>query len=195
MNKNNNLEKTLSDLHTQNKQRRIPPVDRWQPSAVSDFDITICDNGDWLHEGVKMTRQSLVDLFASVLWAQRDEHGDWQHYLRTPSDDYRIHVVDAPLFIHRVDVIRQDGIDWIEFGTTNGDRVQLDDLHTPYFKDFHGESRLYVPVRFSLAARFLNNAFFHLVNLGQLHEIDDETGTKTVLQLTSGGKTYTLIAA
>ncbi len=170
-------------------KRKIPPLERWQPTGESDIDIHIRDNGEWYHEGVKMTRQSLVDLFASVLWVEVVD-GCMVHYLKTPTDKYRIRVDDAPLFINRVDVVRDDGVDWLEFGTTNGDVIRLDDAHLPYFSHFGDEERLYVKTRFGLVAKVMNNVMFHLVSLGTLDERIENNHNKTVLKLVSGGKIY-----
>lgn len=198
MNKNNQLDDhLLSNLHRdlssnppKSTKKSQPPVDRWQPKSTSPLDILIDDRGEWWHEGQKMTRQSLVDLFASVLWVETDAQGERTHYLRTPSDQYQIRVADAPLFINRVEQVYQDGLDWLWFYTTTGDAICLDETHLPYFGQFGDEERLYVPVRFGLAARFLSAAFFHLVQMGSLVEDDN----KVVLKLTSGGKIYSLIS-
>lgn len=197
-NKNNGLNQILSqDLQaelssnqTNHGKKRLPPVQNWQPKNTSPLDIFINDRGEWLHEGQKMTRQSLVDLFASVLWVETDTQGEQTHYLRTPSDQYQIRVADAPLFINRVEQVHQDGLDWLWFYTTTGDAICLDETHLPYFGQFGDEERLYVPVRFGLVARFLSAAFFHLVQMGSLVEDDN----KVVLKLTSGGKIYSLIS-
>lgn len=170
-------------------KRKIPPLQRWQPMGESDIDIHIRDNGEWWHEGVKMTRQSLVDLFASVLWAEVID-GQKVHYLKTPTDKYRIRVDDAPLFINRVDVVREDGVDWLEFGTTNGDLIRLDDEHLPYFSHYGDEERLYIDTRFGLTAKVMNNVMFHLISLGKLDERIENNHNKTVLKLASGGKIY-----
>lgn len=86
-NKNNDLNNSLIQKLTaiQTKQvgkiRKIPPLQSWQPRRTTPLDIEIRDNGEWWHEGQKMTRQSLVDLFASVLWVEW--HDDQAiHYLK-----------------------------------------------------------------------------------------------------------------
>lgn len=196
MNKNKALESGLLDIIKPNtdRTRKIPPLESWQPANRSFLDIVIDDQGNWWHDGTKMTRQSLVDLFASVLWVDGDEQGVKTHYLKTPSDLYQIQVVDTPLFICQVDLVHQDDLDWIEFTTTNADKIRLDGQHVPYFGFFGDEERLYVSVRFGLRARFLNTAFFHLLNLGLLERVEHPDGIKTALGLTSGNKTYKIIS-
>lgn len=189
----NNLLQSISELIPSANTRKIPPLDGWLPTRIHDFDIIIKDNGDWYHEGTKMTRQSLVDLFASVLWGQVDETGKKAYFLKTPSDLYRIQVEDAPLLIHRVDEVIKDGVSWLVFGTTNGDEIVLDDDSVAYFKDFikdgRTEQRLYIDTRFNLTARMNASVLYHLVEMGKM----SEDGDVVVLTLTSGGKTHRLV--
>ena len=116
MNQANTLSDVLAAVAPNDKTRRIPPLDKWQPTQVSPIDIEIRDNGDVM---------------------------------------------------------------------------RLDEAHLPYFGQYHhegqNEERLYVDVRFNLKARFLNNAFFHLVNMGELSVNNDN---KTVLNISSGGKIH-----
>lgn len=186
----NTLLKSIKD-DTGNK-RHIPPLERWSPSVISPFNIVIDERGDWYHDGVKISRQPLVDLFASVLWAE--VHGEAKrHFLKTPSDYYEITVIDTPLFINKVDKVGQNNEEWIIFGTTNGDVIVLDDKPL-YFKEFthqHGsEQRLYIDTRFNLTARINRNVFYHLVQMGELIEQDGET----MLVLKSGGMEHRIIA-
>lgn len=172
---------------TNNKERKIPPLDKWQPATITPFDIVIQDNGDWYHHGTKITRQSLVDLFASVLWADV-QGGQKRHFLKTPSDKYEITVIDAPLFINSVDKVIKDGVAWIVFTTTNHDVIIMD--KPLYFKEFIkdgvSEYRPYIDTRFHLTARINRNAFYHLVELGELIQDGDDV----VLVLQSGGQKY-----
>src|SRR3546814_4800113 len=70
-----------------------PPRQRVELSAdaTNTYDIRIARDGTWFHEGAPIGRKALVKLFASVLW--RDDGGYW---LRTPAEQGRIEVEDAP---------------------------------------------------------------------------------------------------
>ena len=109
--------------------RAIPPLEKWHPEQVEDMDLTIKANGEWWHEGVHMTRQSLVNLFATILWKEENE-GKVEYFLKTPVQKLRIQVEDAPLLINDVFIVDEDDKRWLEFTTTTGDVVRLDDEHT-----------------------------------------------------------------
>ena len=109
--------------------RAIPPLEKWHPEQVEDMDLTIKANGEWWHEGVHMTRQSLVNLFATILWKEENA-GKVEYFLKTPVQKLRIQVEDAPLLINDVGIVDEDDKRWLEFTTTTGDVVRLDDEHT-----------------------------------------------------------------
>ena len=195
--------------------RAIPPLEKWHPEQVEDMDLTIKANGEWWHEGVHMTRQSLVNLFATILWKEENA-GKVEYFLKTPVQKLRIQVEDAPLLINDVGIVDEDDKRWLEFTTTTGDVVRLDDEHTIslrayipeddtsninasniYDNDKNEENKPsesdtqvcpYMMVRNNLHALIGRNAFYHLTEIGEL----TERGGETILTLQSGGKSYAL---
>jgi hypothetical protein len=133
--------------------RAIPPLEKWHPTNIEDIDIVIKANGEWWHEGTLMTRQSLVSLFASILWTEKNSAGDAEFYLKTPVQMLRIRVEDAPLLINDVGVVVEEGVNWLEFTTTTGDVVRLDKDHTITLQE-------YQPVAVSAAATDSANTNF-----------------------------------
>lgn len=171
--------------------RAIPPLENWHPKEVGEMDLIIKSNGEWWHEGGKVTRQSLVSLFASVLWAETSDDGDTQYYLKTPVQKLRITVEDVPFVINDVGVVQEQGVNWLEFTTTTGDVVRLDDAHPIELRNLPSDpaqTRPYMPVRNGLEALINRNVFYHLIELGELTEDAGET----VLKLNSGGQSYQL---
>lgn len=171
-------------------KRQSPPLDNWHPTDSVAFPIYIDEKGEWYHEGDKIARQSLVRLFASVLWGQDDGQGV-QFFLKAPTHLYQIDVADAPLVIIGVNQMMLDGQTAIVFTTNTGDDVMLDDAHIPYFAQSRGDKAewcAYVPMRYRLFAKIARSAFYHLLEMGQLTDGDDGI----VLTFTSLGKTYTL---
>ena len=190
--------------------RAIPPLENWHPEQVTDMDLTIKANGEWWHEGGHMTRQSLVSLFATILWKEENS-GAVEYFLKTPVQKLRIQVEDAPLLINDVGIVEDAGKRWLEFTTTTGDVVRLDAEHPIGLRaysikntdnksnpdnnkeeiegtDSSTQIRPYMMVRNGLEALIGRNAFYHLTEIGELTERDGET----ILTLQSGDNAYTL---
>ena len=165
--------------------RSIPPLEKWQPERQGEMDLVIKANGEWWHEGTKITRQSLVDLFASILWQEGSDY-----YLKTPVEKLRINVEDVPFLITEVNVIEQkeQGTSLIEFITSTGDVVHLDDKYPLEMGEYQGEERPYIEIRFGMKGLVSRNVLMHLTKIGELTEHDG----KTSLTLHSGGKAYSV---
>lgn len=183
-------------------EHKIPPLEKWQPKFCGDMDLTIKANGEWWHEGQQVTRQSLVDLFASVIWAETDEQGDTTYFLKTPVEKLKIQVEDAPLLVTQVDSIEKNGKTYLEFTTPHGDKVIADNEHPitleqpnsatddstapqPYILvRQNGDSKLYALIH--------RNVFYHLLNMGELSQTSVDTGEQTCLTLKSGDCVFSL---
>jgi hypothetical protein len=192
--------------------RAIPPLEKWHPEDITDMDLVIKANGEWWHEGGQMTRESLVSLFATILWKE-ENNGATEYFLKTPVQKIRIQVEDAPLLINDVGIVHEDNMSWLEFTTTTGDVVRLDNEHRIILKAYNPENsvkadrvnnpigiepnpnvandtpvRPYMPVRNGLTALIGRNTFYHLTEIGELTEHNGET----ILTLQSGGHSYSL---
>jgi hypothetical protein len=106
----------LIEKHMQGQPSK-PPLHLWNPELSGDIDIVIKSNGDWYHDGVKIVREPLVKLFASIL--RREDDGDY--YLLTPVEKWRISVEDAPFMVVDSEVINQGEDDQQIVITTNMD--------------------------------------------------------------------------
>lgn len=186
----NNISEYIKEAATERRGRSIPPLDKWNPEHHGEMDLVIKANGEWWHEGGRVTRQSLVDLFATVLWAE-GSGDDIQYYLKTPVEKISITVEDVPFFITEVNVVEKDTGPVLEFLTSTGDVVDLDDEHPLQMGVYNGEERPYIEVRFGMKGLISRNVLMHLINLGQLTEKDGQT----LLTLNSGGKAYALSVA
>ena len=96
-----------------------PPLHLWHPPLSGDIAIRIDPQGDWHHDGSKIERQSLVNLFASIL--RREEDGEY--YLVTPSEKWRIEVELHPLLIIDVDVQMVDDVQYLKATLSTGREV------------------------------------------------------------------------
>lgn len=173
----NNIAQYLKDAQPGHK-RSIPPLEQWHPKHCGKMDLRIKANGEWWHEGQLIKRQPMIDLFSSVLWKE-----EGKFYLKTPVEQIEIEVEDEPLLVNQVDQIELDGMSYIQMTTSNDDIVLVDQAHPIFMRDYQGELRPYVHVRFGINALIQRAAFFHLVEMGELSE--NEQG-ESILVLKSG---------
>ena len=159
-------------------KRSIPPLDQWHPKHCGAMDLKVKSNGEWWHEGQLIKRQSLIDLFSTVLWKE-----DNKFYLKTPVEQIEIEVEDEPLFVNQVDQVEINQQTFLQLTTTTQDVVIVDEDHPIFMREFDGELRPYIHVRFGINALIQRASFFHLVEMGDL--IENEQG-ESVLLLKSG---------
>jgi hypothetical protein len=79
---------SLTALQALIDQRKLPPVDRWNPEHCGDSGMRIARNGTWYHEGRPIERPAMVRLFSTVL--RREPDGG--HVLVTPVEKLTIEV-------------------------------------------------------------------------------------------------------
>ena len=150
------LMKALGD--TEDGQR---PVDKWNPDYCGEMDMIIKADGSWWHEGSRITRRGLVDLFASIL--RKDEDGET--YLVTPVEKIKIKVERGHFVAVRVDV-EGEGEAQRVFFTTNLDDVIEAGEETPIRVETDSktlEPSPFVTVRGRLEASLNRPVFYELV--------------------------------
>lgn len=148
------------------------PVDRWNPDYCGEMDLVIKADGSWWHEGSRITRRGLIDLFASVL--RKDEDG--RTYLVTPVEKLGIQVERAPFLAIRVDATGE-GEDQRLFFKTNLDETVEVGPDYPIRVETDAETMEpdpYVQVRGRLEAAINRAVFYELVELAV--ERDDTLG-------------------
>ncbi|MBF7687849.1 DUF1285 domain-containing protein [Acinetobacter rathckeae] len=156
----------------------IPPLHTWQPKYCGEMDLCIRADGTWWHEGQQMQREALVRQFSRILCKE-----DSTYFLKTPVEKIAIDVQDAPLQIARVEQVEHDHQSFLYFYTTDGDCVLLDAKHAVFMKNYDGQDRPYIWVRYSLHACIPRAVFLHLVDYGELQQKQND---ETVLLLQSG---------
>jgi hypothetical protein len=83
----------LAELQKLIDERRLPPVDRWNPERCGHSGMRIARDGTWYHDGEPIRRPAMVRLFSTVL--RREPDG--RHMLVTPVERLEIDV-DATAF-------------------------------------------------------------------------------------------------
>lgn len=96
-------ELSLSEIAKQVEERKLPPVENWQPQKLGDSYMRIAGDGTWYHEGDPIRRPAMVRAFSGLLI--RDDTG--QHWLVTPFEKLSIEVDDAAFIA--VDCVQKSG--------------------------------------------------------------------------------------
>lgn len=149
-----------AEVETQGK-RREPPVESWNPDFSGDIDIRIDREGRWFHEGGLFGRQSLVNLFSSILKKENDEY-----FLVTPVEKWRIQVDEEPfVFIDMNWEHTEDGQSSLELMTNTGDKIVVGASH-PFRLSVaeSGDPRPAVLVRRNLWGLINRSVFYQLVD-------------------------------
>jgi hypothetical protein len=73
-------------------EKKLPPVENWNPTHCGDSFMRIARDGTWYHEGSPIGRQAMVRLFSTIL--RREPDG--RFVLVTPVEKLDIEVEDAP---------------------------------------------------------------------------------------------------
>lgn len=152
-----NVERLFNTLTELQASKKLPPVHLWQPEHEGSIDIRIDNDGQWFHEGTRIERQSLVDLFATIMKREGDDY-----FLVTPAEKLRIEVVDVPFMAIDLDVRGSGKNTDLLFSTNVGDYIMADEAHPLCMQ---GE-RPYLLVRDGLSARLTRSVFYRLVDYG-----------------------------
>ncbi len=79
---------SLAQLQELIEDRRLPPVDKWNPSHCGASGMRIARDGTWFHNGSPISRPAMVRLFSTIL--RRETDG--RHVLVTPVEKLTIEV-------------------------------------------------------------------------------------------------------
>jgi hypothetical protein len=79
---------SFAELETMIAERRLPPVERWNPDHCGNSDMHIARDGTWYHQGAPIARPAMVRLFSTIL--RREPDGS--HVLVTPVEKLSIEV-------------------------------------------------------------------------------------------------------
>ncbi|MEM9255963.1 MAG: DUF1285 domain-containing protein [Pseudomonadota bacterium] len=142
-----------------------PPLHLWQPPLSGDIDIQIDREGVWYHEGIRIQRAPLVNLFASIL--RRETDGEY--YLVTPVEKWRIQVALHPLMVIDVNQVQREQGEHLEVVLNTGRTVRVDDEH-PLSLDPVEEGIPVVALPHGLSALFSRAAWYRLVDLAYEEE-------------------------
>lgn len=175
----------LAEIMARLQDKKLPPVDKWNPDFCGDIDMRIARDGTWHYMGSPIGRKRMVKLFSTVI--RRDEDS---YFLVTPVEKLGIIVDDAPFVAVEADifepgpeqsiVFRTNVDDEVIAGPDNPIRVEIDPETA--------EPSPYVLVRKNLWALIARPVFYQLVDAGEERIVDG----KTQLGIVSRGRFFAI---
>ena len=152
---------SLAELQKLIDERRLPPVDKWNPQVCGHSEMRIARDGTWYHQGSPIGRPAMVRLFSTIL--RREPDGS--HVLVTPVEKLEIEV-DSTAF--RAIEMQSEGEDRerrVGFRLDSGDAVILGPDHPlTIVEDEHGPSPR-LKVRHGLEAELSRSVYYELAEL------------------------------
>jgi uncharacterized protein len=152
---------SLAELQRLIDQRKLPPVDQWQPERCGDSGMRISRDGTWYHEGEPIRRPAMVRLFSTVL--RREPDG--RHVLVTPVEKLDI-AVDGTAF--RAVEMESEGEGRnrrIAFRLDSGDAVILGSAHPLRIEASENGPSPRIFVRHGLEAELSRPVYYELAEL------------------------------
>jgi hypothetical protein len=152
---------SLAELQKLIDERKLPPVNLWNPERCGHSEMRIARDGTWYHAGRPIGRPAMVRLFSTVL--RREPDG--RHVLVTPVEKLEIEVESTAF---RAIEVRSEGEGRerrIAFRLDSGDAVILGCEHPLRLVDAeHGPSPRLL-VRHGLEAELTRSVYYELVEI------------------------------
>jgi len=163
---------------------------------LGKIDITITSSGEWLYEGSKFKRRSMVKLLADKLYTL-----DGEYYLLAPEQRLKIRVDDLPFTVTEVDRQERNGVAVIVATTNCEENLMLGVDHPLVLlpkgasKGVSGADTDLLPalfVRNGLYARFSRPAYYHLVGWAKQEPLSASDVSAYELALYSDGERFVM---
>jgi hypothetical protein len=137
--------------------RRLPPVERWNPEHCGDSEMRIARDGAWFHQGRPIARPEMVRLFSTIL--RREPDGGY--VLVTPVEKLAIAVEDAPFVAVELKREGESRAQHLAFRLNTGEVVVAGRDHRLRFTG----SRPYLAIRPGLDALVARPLYYELAEI------------------------------
>ncbi|MBH1999794.1 MAG: DUF1285 domain-containing protein [Sphingomonadaceae bacterium] len=162
---------SLTEIARLLEQKRLPPVDKWNPDHCGDSEMRIARDGTWYHQGSPIGREAMVRLFSSIL--RREADGSF--VLVTPVEKLDIVVDDAPFVAVEVKNEGEGRDRALAFRLNTGDLVAAGPDNALIVRETADGPHPYLHVRAGLEALIGRSVYYELMNMA-LDEGGDRVG-------------------
>jgi hypothetical protein len=172
---------SLAEIARMAEEKKLPPVERWDPVHCGDSAMRIARDGTWYHEGSPIGRPAMVRLFSTIL--RRESDGSY--VLVTPVEKLGIDVEDAPFVAVEVKSEGAGEARSLAFRLNTGDVVVAGPDNPIRLRQGEDGPHPYLEVRSGLDALVARPVYYELAELA-LSEGSEPPG------LWSGGAFFAL---
>ena len=176
---------SLTDIARLAQEKRLPPVETWNPDHCGDSEMRIARDGRWYHQGSPIGREAMVRLFSTILRRE----ADGRHVLVTPVEKLDIEVEDAPFVAVELKSEGDGRRRTLAFRLNSGDVVNAGPDHQLFLRETPDGPRPYLHVRGGMEALIGRSVYYELMNLA-LEESDAREDRR--VGLWSGGAYFAL---
>lgn len=152
---------SLGEIARLAAERRLPPVESWNPAHCGDSAMRIARDGTWFHEGSPIGRAPMVRLFSTIL--RREPDGSY--VLVTPGEKLSIEVEDAPFIAIELKTEGEGRDRRLAFRLNTDELVVAGREHPLRFLGSEAGHHPYLAVRRGLDALVARPVYYELVNL------------------------------
>jgi len=149
---------SLADIARMAQERRLPPVEKWNPTHCGASAMRIARDGTWYHEGSPIGRPAMVRLFSTILRRE----GDGSFVLVTPVEKLDIEVEDAPFVAVELKSEGEGADRMLAFRLNTGDVVVAGSGHALRFE---AGPHPYLEVRAGLDALVARPVYYELAEI------------------------------
>jgi hypothetical protein len=152
---------SLAEIARLAEEKKLPPVESWNPAHCGNSDMRIARDGTWYHQGSPIGRTAMVRLFSTIL--RREPDG--RHVLVTPVEKLDIEVEDAPFVAVE---LKREGVGeaaMLAFRLNTGDMVVAGPRNPLRFEEGPEGPHPYVEVRSGLDALVARPVYYELAEL------------------------------
>jgi hypothetical protein len=152
---------SLAEVARLVEERKLPPVETWNPDHCGDSAMRIARDGSWFHDGRPIGRPAMVRLFSTIL--RREPDG--RFVLVTPVEKLDIEVEDAPFVAVEVKAEGEGRDRSLAFRLNTGDLVIAGRDHPLRFESRDDGPHPYLEVRSGLDALVARSVYYELAEL------------------------------
>lgn len=152
---------SLAEIARLVEEKKLPPVERWDPERCGDSEMRIARDGTWYHQGRPIAREAMVRLFSTILRRE----ADGRYVLVTPVEKLDIAVEDVPFVAVEVKSEGEGQTRALAFRLNTGDVVVAGPEHRLEFGEDANGPRPILAVRPGLDALLARSVYYELVDM------------------------------